>query len=120
MQNSEDMCEGFTENGYCSKCPNGFVLTSQYKCMKVSPLCSVYNPETGECEKCVDTHYVSFRECVIKLKKDFLDPNCIMGDFNNFCIRCKTGFYISAGNCLKASDQCKTFNINTGACETCY
>jgi proprotein convertase subtilisin/kexin type 5 len=49
-----------------------------------------------------------------------LDPNCVMGDFNNFCVRCKAGFYINTGNCLKASDQCRTFNANTGACDSCF
>ncbi len=29
-------------------------------------------------------------------------------------------FYINSGNCLKANTQCKTFNVNTGSCETCY
>ena len=43
-----------------------------------------------------------------------------MGDTFNFCIKCKTGYYINVGNCFKVSDQCKTFNANTGACETCY
>lgn len=56
----------------------------------------------------------------MKTKKDFLDPNCALGDTYNFCLKCKTAYYINYGNCLKASDQCKTFNINTGACETCY
>jgi len=56
----------------------------------------------------------------MKFKKDTLDSNCNIGDNYNFCLKCKTGYYINTGNCLKASDQCKTFNVNTGACETCY
>ncbi len=38
----------------------------------------------------------------------------------NFCRNCKPGFYINTGNCLKASSQCRTFNVNTGACDSCY
>lgn len=49
-----------------------------------------------------------------------MDPNCLIGDVFNFCITCKDRYFISSGACLKASDQCRTFNVNTGACETCY
>lgn len=63
---------------------------------------------------------MSFKECLLKFRKDVLDMNCQVGDMYNFCLKCKPGFYINTGNCLKANDQCKTFNLNTGACETCY
>ena len=42
-ESSEDICEGFGANGYCSRCPSGFLLTQQYRCTKVSLLCSVKN-----------------------------------------------------------------------------
>ena len=63
---------------------------------------------------------LSFKECIQKTKRDTLDSNCLLGDTYNYCIKCKTGYYISTGYCFKANTLCKTFNLNTGACETCY
>jgi hypothetical protein len=63
---------------------------------------------------------LSFKECIQKIKRDTLDVNCLLGDTYNFCIKCKTGYYISTGYCFKANTLCKTFNIYTGSCESCY
>lgn len=49
-----------------------------------------------------------------------MDPNCLLGDTYNYCIKCKTGYYIRTGYCFKANSLCKTFNVNTGACDSCY
>jgi proprotein convertase subtilisin/kexin type 5 len=43
-----------------------------------------------------------------------------VADLNNYCIQCPTGYYISQGDCLKANQLCKTYDVNNGYCTSCY
>ncbi len=45
---------------------------------------------------------------------------CTTYNDNGSCTLCGFRFYLSGGICLKVSDTCKSWNLNTGACNSCY
>jgi len=45
---------------------------------------------------------------------------CTTYNDNGSCALCGFRFYLSGGICLKVSDTCKSWNLNTGACNSCY
>jgi hypothetical protein len=78
--------------------------------------------QTGKCITCANGYALYQQDIQIAciLKPNVTDPNCLASDLNSFCIRCKTGYYITNGICYLADTMCKTFNLTGGQCLTCY
>jgi hypothetical protein len=86
-----------------SPCPNGYYLR-QGTCVAVSPSCSTYDSNTGECTSCINESYYLNQS----------NGACIL--ISNIC-GYRTYFY--NGNCLNVNNLCDQFDSTSGNCITC-
>ena len=109
-------CLSFNGN-FCVRCSTRYYVYGDGKCVPVNPLCKDHNLR-GECTECYRGYEINSGKCVIESPKD---PNCKTSN-GNFCVECYQGFYYSQGDraCKRLNPLCKTSNLATGACLTCY
>ena len=75
---SSDPCKVYSLYNRCQECKDGYILTSNYECLKISPLCSEYNA-VGICEKCEPSFILFEGECYPFdqfEEEDDYDPHC--------------------------------------------
>jgi len=103
----------------CTNCHAGYYIGSSGQCVPANPLCLTYNMTTGACLSCNAGYGLSSGSCVLY---STLNPECYY-EVNAVCIECYQGFYINANNngiCTAVSPLCKSYNMNTGVCTSCY
>lgn len=89
-------------------------------CTRVSALCKTYNPESGSCLTCYPGYYLAGGACWTGNDPN-LDPNCNLRSITGGCLQCQASYYLGDnGYCKAANPLCKTFNISSGNCLTCY
>lgn len=105
----------------CTQCLDGFLLTSQYFCIKTSPLCSTYNLD-GLCTACEPSFNLVSGKCISKDAVSTswnIDPLCNRFD-KGTCVKCSYGAYFNTnGVCKLGNPLCKEMDRN-GACISCY
>lgn len=71
----------------------------------------------GACTNCYPGYMVQGNDCIVGTT---LDVNCKTFQGSR-CTVCFTGFFAAAdGKCKQVSPLCKTYDINSGACTSCY
>ena len=112
-------CAKYNQNGDCSICSAKYYKRSGV-CTRVSPLCKTYNTNSGNCLTCYPGYYLAGGACWAGNDPN-LDPNCNLRSLSGSCLQCIASYYLSEnGYCTAANPLCRTFNISTGACLTCY
>lgn len=82
-------------------CETGFWLNSAIdQCVKVSPACDWYYPDTGACYNCSKGYTWSNNTCVQNLE-------------------CNSRQFFFAGTCITVPPECTTFSPVDGACLSC-
>ncbi|OMJ79471.1 hypothetical protein SteCoe_20479 [Stentor coeruleus] len=100
--------------GYlCSKCNDGFSLTSIGDCQACAPICKKCSSSTTVCTECYGSFVISGTTCVCP-------TNCATCDsVTSKCLACKDGSYYTNGNCLLCSASCKTCSTSDLTCTSC-
>lgn len=112
----------FSDSVKCLACKDGYLLTSQALCVRISPLCAKYNLD-GICIECEPSFNLDSGKCYPKdlptLRSIVYDPLCNRFE-KGVCVKCSFGAYFDAkGTCRPASPLCKESDTN-GACTSCY
>ena len=110
-------------NNYCVECYSGY-LPLGGKCQAQNPLCKTANAKTGVCESCWMGYTLFSGNCQLgqptvggKVENDIYCVK-IQGDL---CIECSNGYYVgTTGKCEALDPLCKSHDLKTGACLTCY
>ena len=110
-------------NNYCIECYQGYLPLSG-KCQGQNPLCKTANARTGVCESCWMGYTLSQGNCVLDQPtvggQAESDIYCIKIQGNS-CIECSNGYYVgSTGKCEALDPHCKSHDLKSGACLTCY
>lgn len=106
----------------CLACKDGYLLTSQAACVKISPLCAKYNLD-GICVECEPSFTLDSGKCYSKdlpsLRTVVYDPLCNRFD-KGVCVKCSWGaFFDTNGKCKVGNPLCREMD-STGACLSCY
>ena len=112
-------CAKYDEQGGCLVCSDKYYKMAGV-CTRVSALCKTYNPITGSCLTCYPGYYLAGGACWTGNDPN-LDPNCNLRSITGSCLQCRASYYLGDnGYCRAANPLCRTFNISTGNCLTCY
>lgn len=86
----------------------------------MDPLCHTFDPNTGDCASCYSGYSLDKNKVCQKSNIANVNPLCSLWD-QNICIKCSQGSYFgNNGLCIIVDSSCKTTNLNTGACTSCY
>jgi hypothetical protein len=85
-------------------------------CTGVNPLCKSSDPQTNDCASCYPGYTLSLGKCIILGNQD---KNCNQ-TLGLSCLSCKDRYYLLNGICTEVRIQCKTYQITTGYCTTCF
>ena len=88
------------------------------RCSPVNPLCKGYDSLSGNCTTCYPGYSVSNGLCVVSADEDKF-PNCKSVE-NETCKECYNRYYLSETGCKEVNPLCKGYDLNTGACTSCY
>lgn len=106
-------------NGTCKTCSSRFYMRNSF-CTPINPLCKTFNISTGNCLSCYPGYYLSNGGCFIGADPN-TDINCKLKDNLNRCLQCYSNYFLATNlTCVLANPLCKTLNITSGACLTCY
>ena len=105
------------------RCSLGAFFNSLGVCSQADSSCKTFDQVTGKCSSCYSGYAVSSDGICIKAAvKDNNDPNCAEWDVNvELCLRCASGsFFNGLGLCEIVDALCKTSNVLSGACTSCF
>lgn len=119
-----DYCKTWNDStGLCTSCYDGWLLKNgacvlpsgcyerqvliNGKCVDVSDQCKTWNTTTGACTSCFQGWVLKNGACVLPTPPP-PPPVCY---YRQVPIN---------GKCVNVSDLCKTWNVITGACTSCY
>jgi hypothetical protein len=109
-------CRRFV-NQTCISCYSGYYVDQASNiCTAISPLCRTSNPTTGVCLSCFNGFTLMNGACIAASK----DPNCIQFNLSGQCINCSSRFFMKGTMCTPINPLCRTFNITTGNCLSCF
>ena len=110
-----------SNNYYCIGCYPGYVALSG-KCNVQNPLCATVNFSNGDCLTCWPGYSLSGGDCLLgTVSSPSYDVYCIRTQ-GSTCLECARGYYLNQNQarCLSLDPNCKTSNMTTGQCLTCY
>ena len=112
-------CKSYTA-GVCTGCSTRYYLDSQQICQPVNPNCNTYNDKTGGCLSCYPGFGLIEDTCLPGIVTNAFDPNCNSFKGND-CIKCSKGYFLNSNaKCQAVNPACKTYDINNGACTSCF
>ena len=112
-------CIKYGVNGDCLTCSAKYYKRSGI-CTRVSPLCKTYSIDNGNCLTCFPGYYLAGGACWAGNDPNF-DPNCNLRSLTGSCLQCVSSYYLASnGYCRAINPICRTFNLSTGACISCY
>jgi hypothetical protein len=101
-------------------------LSVNGKCLTQNPLCNTIDTTTGACLSCWSGYFLLSGACVLgntspSTAQQTIDPYCASWA-NGLCSQCANGFYFSGneGKCKQQDPLCKTFDLSSGNCLSCY
>lgn len=87
-------------------------------CTQSDPLCKTFDSTNGACTSCYNGYLLQGGACE-QDKSGPADPLCAQWS-GIVCQKCATFAYFNNGVCTQVSPQCRTFDSNNGACQSCY
>lgn len=115
----DPFCKNYNVGGICTACYAGYFYNqAAAACKPMNPLCKTSNIVDGSCTNCFPGYTLRNGNCQIA----FQDPNCKKFDpTKTVCLNCSARFYLGTdGKCKQVNPLCKTADMNTGACKSCY
>ncbi len=119
---SDVNCKSTDQSGVCTSCYSGYFLTQGMVCQKMDALCKSYTSSFSACASCYDGYLLSGGQCLLstQVTSSVTDPYCALFQGTN-CLNCSSGYYVSqSGICTAPNPLCQTYDMNTGACLSCY
>lgn len=105
----------------CLACSAHYYFNNKGVCCKVHPQCKIFNQDVGICEACYEGYGLVNGTCTIISLANQANPGCQAWDGNHNCLKCSVRWYPNAdGVCTPVSDNCRTWDEQTGACLSCY
>lgn len=99
--------------GACLTCPAGYLLSGGLCLAKIA--CTTSNTQ-GACTSCPAGYQIYQNLCILIIT---LNPYCLTFQ-GTICTVCKPNYYLgSNGICIALSSACKTYNMQTGYCNSC-
>lgn len=83
-------------------------------------MCQTYDNNTGNCLSCFNGYILQGPTCVLSSPSINQGGNNCRNWTNGRCYECSRRFYMNNGQCLPVNDYCNDYDLNTGACTTCY
>lgn len=107
-------CKTFNGAGACTNCSDGYYIGSNGICTVANSLCLTYSMTTGACLSCPLGYTLTSGNCITPITW------CVTYSGTS-CSSCSSPYYVnSAGTCSAASASCATYNMQGGACTSCY
>lgn len=105
------------------KCSFGAFFNALGVCSQADSSCKTFDTVKGKCSSCYNGYAVTLEgTCAKAAVSETRDVNCAEWDpTGELCLRCATGsFFNGLGLCELVDPLCKTSNILSGACTSCF
>ncbi len=105
----------------CNQCRDSYYINIDGSCKMLPSNCLNSNNQ-GYCLSCSANYTLSSGTCIIAINNggQTTIANCLTYNSNrNLCQACNYGWYTTGASCLKASDKCLSYDMNSGKCYTC-
>ena len=105
----------------CKKCSD-FWYSSEGLCLPVSDNCKTFDETNGQCLSCYAGYDLNSGSCVFSPSNTaaVTDAGCKVWK-SGVCQECSTYWvFNNAGICIPVSDECRTYDVASGKCLTCY
>ncbi len=109
------------ENGACKQCSKGWAFNLNSVCTVVSDSCKTSEGLT--CTSCYIGYSLVNDSCVFNPLNSALPPDvgCSSWNWDNqTCVSCSPYWFFKEGQCTPVSTLCKTYDLSTGACLSCF
>lgn len=104
----------------CLSCSYRWIF-SNGTCVALSDQCKTFN--SFACASCYQGYVLANGTCIpspfnIAAPKD---PGCALWNWNSqVCLACSKSWTFKNGTCQIVSDQCKSYDLTSGACTSCF
>ena len=91
--------------------------------------CNTWDSNSGACTSCYNGYVISRSNCVVGSGGQQPPMNPSAGSIPNcaqvsadgrYCVQCNYRFFLYNGVCQSVSEQCNTWDVNTGGCTSCF
>jgi hypothetical protein len=116
---SNSACNTFSMTAdECTSCLPGFYLSSNTCVPNRALNCLTFSTSENKCTSCNENSYMDLADGSCKV---YSVSNCSMNHpFNNLCVACENGYYLSEGQCiLYSAMNCAGFSLYSDNCVSC-